>query len=91
MSLITPSLTVRSNPNPHLLPDDNKGLWVAGVSIAIAGGLAYYFGRKVSDGVAEAEQGDASRTAAQVKARSFSPDPGVTCYRYYSQLSCVKN
>ena len=61
------------------------------MSIAIAGGLAYYFGRKVSDGAAEAEQADASRTAAQVKARSFSPDPGVTCYRYYSQLSCVKS
>ena len=89
MVLITPSLTVRSNP--LLLPDDNKGLWVAGVSIAIAGGLAYYFGRKVSDGAAEAEQADASRTAAQVKARSFSPDPGVTCYRSYSQLSCVKS
>ncbi len=85
--LIAPALTLHSNPNT--LPDDNSGLYKAGgalVGIALLiYGIRKYRGN-YSESSAETEQ-----AAAYAKRMSFSPDPGVTCYRYYSQLSCVKN
>jgi len=83
--LIAPALTLHSNPN--LMPDDNSGLYKAGGAL-VGIALLIYGIRKYSG---NSSSGESEQAAAYAKRMSFSPDPGVTCYRYYSQLSCVKN
>ena len=93
--LIAPALTLHSNPNllpddkSGLIPDDNAGLYKAGG--ALAGIALLIYGIRKYKGNYSASSVETEKAAAYAKSTSFSPDPGVTCYRYYSQFSCVKN